>query len=165
MGFKAWMCVCSVAKQCLTPCHLMDYSLPGSSVQRISQARILEWLTISFSSRKCLNEDRGRTKGTMQREETRAMSRGIWQEQRQLLEIGKWGWKTAEERPECRGSSGLNVPLGVVVLENMPPPISPNNSPYPLSLNPNQPVKLAVPKGPNTSKFNFFRGILCWALR
>ena len=88
MGFKAWMRVCSVAKQRLTPCHLVDYSLPGSSVHRISQTRILEWVTISFSSRKCLNEDRGRTKGTVQREETRAMSRGIWQEQRQLLEIG-----------------------------------------------------------------------------
>ena len=27
----------------------MDYSLPGSSVHEISQARILEWVAISFS--------------------------------------------------------------------------------------------------------------------
>ena len=27
----------------------MDYSLPGSSVNRILQARILEWVAISFS--------------------------------------------------------------------------------------------------------------------
>ena len=27
----------------------MDCSLPGSSVQRVSQARILEWVAISFS--------------------------------------------------------------------------------------------------------------------
>ena len=27
----------------------MDYSLPGSSVHGISQARILEWVAISFS--------------------------------------------------------------------------------------------------------------------
>ena len=83
MGFKAWMRVHSVAKQCLTLCHLMDYSLPGSSVHWISQARILEWVAITFSSRNRLNEDKGRTKGTMQREEARAMSRGIWLEQKQ----------------------------------------------------------------------------------
>ena len=30
-------------------CDPMDYSLPGSSVHRIFQARILEWVAISFS--------------------------------------------------------------------------------------------------------------------
>ena len=30
-------------------CNPMDYSLPGSSVHGISQARILEWGAISFS--------------------------------------------------------------------------------------------------------------------
>ena len=30
-------------------CSPMDYSLPGSFVHRISQARILEWVAISFS--------------------------------------------------------------------------------------------------------------------
>ena len=34
---------------CLTPCDLMDYSLPGSSVHGISQVRILEWVAIPFS--------------------------------------------------------------------------------------------------------------------
>ena len=34
---------------CLTLCDPMDYSLPGSSVHGISQARILEWVAISFS--------------------------------------------------------------------------------------------------------------------
>ena len=38
-----------VAKLCLTLCHPMDCSLPGSSVHRIFQARILEWVAISFS--------------------------------------------------------------------------------------------------------------------
>ena len=37
------MCVCSVAKSCLTLCNLMDYSPPDSSVHGILQARILEW--------------------------------------------------------------------------------------------------------------------------
>ena len=30
-------------------CNLMDCSLPGSSVHRVLQARILEWYAISFS--------------------------------------------------------------------------------------------------------------------
>ena len=34
---------------CLTLCDLMDCSPPGSSVHGISQARILEWVTISSS--------------------------------------------------------------------------------------------------------------------
>ena len=38
------MCVCSVAKSCLTLCNLMDYSPPDSSVHGILQARILELL-------------------------------------------------------------------------------------------------------------------------
>ena len=37
-----------VAKSCLTLCDPVDYSLPGSSVHRILQARILEWIAISF---------------------------------------------------------------------------------------------------------------------
>ena len=39
----------SVAQSCLTLCDPMDCSLPGSSVYEISQARILEWIAISFS--------------------------------------------------------------------------------------------------------------------
>ena len=38
-----------VTKLCLTLCDLMDCSLPGSSVHGILQARILEWVAISFS--------------------------------------------------------------------------------------------------------------------
>ena len=33
-----------VVQSCLTLCHTMDCSLPGSSVHRIFQARILEWV-------------------------------------------------------------------------------------------------------------------------
>ena len=44
------MCICClVAKSCLTFLWPMDCSLPGSSVHGISQARILEWVAISFS--------------------------------------------------------------------------------------------------------------------
>ena len=38
-----------VAQSCLTLCNPVDYSLPGSSVHRILQARVLEWVAISFS--------------------------------------------------------------------------------------------------------------------
>ena len=38
-----------VAQLCLTLCDLMDYSPAGSSVHGILQARILEWVAISFS--------------------------------------------------------------------------------------------------------------------
>ena len=38
-----------VTKLCLTLCDPMYCSLPVSSVQRTSQARILEWVAISFS--------------------------------------------------------------------------------------------------------------------
>ena len=38
-----------VTQSCPTLCDPMDYSLPGSSVHGISQARILEWVDMSFS--------------------------------------------------------------------------------------------------------------------
>ena len=38
-----------VTQLCPTLCDPMDCSLPGSSVHGISQARILEWVAISFS--------------------------------------------------------------------------------------------------------------------
>ena len=47
------ICVCGgvglVTKLCLT-LAILDCSPPGSSVSGISQARILEWAAISFSS-------------------------------------------------------------------------------------------------------------------
>ena len=38
-----------VAQPCPTLCDPIDYSLPGSSVHGIFQAKILEWVAISFS--------------------------------------------------------------------------------------------------------------------
>ena len=42
-------CCCLVAQLCLTLCNPMDCCPPGSSLHGISQARILEWVAISFS--------------------------------------------------------------------------------------------------------------------
>ena len=38
-----------VAQSCPTLCDPMDCTLPGSSLHGILQARILEWVAISFS--------------------------------------------------------------------------------------------------------------------
>ena len=41
--------VCSATQSCLTLCDPMNCNLPGSSVHGTFQARILEWVAISFS--------------------------------------------------------------------------------------------------------------------
>ena len=38
-----------VAQSCLTLSDPMDYSLPGSSIHGIFQARVPEWVAIAFS--------------------------------------------------------------------------------------------------------------------
>ena len=38
-----------ITQSCLTLCDPMDWSLPGSSVHGIFQARVLEWGAIAFS--------------------------------------------------------------------------------------------------------------------
>ena len=43
------MCVCSVTQSCPALFDPMDSSPPSSSVHGISEARILEWVVISFS--------------------------------------------------------------------------------------------------------------------
>ena len=40
---------CEVSQSCLTLYDPVDYSLPGSSIHGIFQARVLEWVAISFS--------------------------------------------------------------------------------------------------------------------
>ena len=50
MSFTAYRKVKVIVTQlCLTFCHPTDCSSPGSSVHGILQARILEWIAISFS--------------------------------------------------------------------------------------------------------------------
>ena len=50
------MCVCT--QSCLTLCQPMECNPPGSLVHGISQARILEWVAISFSSGSSWPRDR-----------------------------------------------------------------------------------------------------------
>ena len=48
-GRISFGCCCLIAQSCPSLCDATDSSRPGSSVQGISQARILEWVAISFS--------------------------------------------------------------------------------------------------------------------
>ena len=50
--------ICMQAQLCLTLCDPMDCSPPVSSVHEIFQARILEWLPISYSKPSSLPRDR-----------------------------------------------------------------------------------------------------------
>ena len=51
-------CCCLVPKSCPTHLQPIDSSLPSSSVHGISQARILEWVAISFSRGSSYPKDR-----------------------------------------------------------------------------------------------------------
>ena len=57
--FKATEIICAAAaaakslQKCPIPCYPIDGSPPGSSVPGILQARILEWVAISFSEIIC----------------------------------------------------------------------------------------------------------------
>ena len=51
MPFPSPMRESEVAQSCPTFSGPMDFSLPGSSVHGISQARVLEWGAIAFSER------------------------------------------------------------------------------------------------------------------
>ena len=46
-----------LTQSCLTLSNPMDYSLPGSSVHGISQARVLEWGASAFSAMDCITPD------------------------------------------------------------------------------------------------------------
>ena len=49
MGCGLWPVVRLDPQSCPTPCDPMGCSPPGPSVQEIFQARILEWIAISYS--------------------------------------------------------------------------------------------------------------------
>ena len=59
------VCVCEVTQSCPTLCDPMDCSLPGSSFHGILQARVLEWVAISFSQKKTRSKTfmKGRQEG------------------------------------------------------------------------------------------------------
>ena len=52
-----WYQSTKIAQSCPTLCDRMDCSLPGFSVHGIFQARVLEWVAISFSRRSSWSRD------------------------------------------------------------------------------------------------------------
>ena len=49
LPFPSPMCESEVTQSCPPPSNPMDFSLPGSSIHGIFQARVLEWGAIAFS--------------------------------------------------------------------------------------------------------------------
>ena len=49
MGSILFLLACSVPPSCLTLCNPMHCGPPGFFIRGISQARILEWIAVSFS--------------------------------------------------------------------------------------------------------------------
>ena len=74
-----------VTQFCLTLCDPTDGSLPGSTVHRIFQARILEWAAISFSSGPSQPRDQTWVSCITDRRFT------IWAT-REAHNRGKWRW-------------------------------------------------------------------------
>ena len=63
-GLKHILKWSETAQSCLTLCDPMDCSLQGSSVHGIFQARVLEWIAISFSRGSSQPRDRTRVSST-----------------------------------------------------------------------------------------------------
>ena len=60
---RLWTCILKwsvFTQSCPTLCDPMDYSIPGSSVQGIFQARVLKWVPLSFI--KGSSQPRGQTR-------------------------------------------------------------------------------------------------------
>ena len=51
--YNAAAAAAKLLRSCLTLCDPIDSSPPGSSVPGILQARILEWVAVSFSTQSC----------------------------------------------------------------------------------------------------------------
>ena len=58
-----WIVCSEVSQSCPALCDPVDCSLPGSSVHGIFQARVLEWLAISFSRGSSQHRDQTWIKG------------------------------------------------------------------------------------------------------
>ena len=77
--------MCPVAQSCLTLCSPMDWSPPGSSVHRIFQARLLEWVASSLGfpggtgGKEPIDQCRGSKRGLLDPWSRKIPSRRKWQ--------------------------------------------------------------------------------------
>ena len=58
LGWESLLVRVSLAQSCLTLCDPLDWSPPGSSIHGIFQARILEWVALSYSRGQTVYERR-----------------------------------------------------------------------------------------------------------
>jgi len=85
-----------VTQLCPTPSDPMDYSLPGSSVHGICQARVLEWVAIAFS-----NEGQGllhKTRQSISADE----NLGKW---KFIITEASLIWNQQDKKKKSRGST------------------------------------------------------------
>ena len=103
-------CVCLLVTQsCLILCHPMARSPPGSSVHRILQARILEWVAISFSRGSSWLRDR--TQVSYIAGSLHCLSHWGSPDQRvtktQWVQLLQWCWKWKSAEAERRQRSAV----------------------------------------------------------
>ena len=77
--------LCEVAQSCPTLCNPMDCCLPGFSVHGIFQARVLEWVAISFSRGSSRPRDRTSVSHTVGRRFTLWATSSLWGTSKKVL--------------------------------------------------------------------------------
>ena len=85
-----------VAQSCSTLWNPMDRGLPGFSVHRILQARVLEWVAIPFSKGSCWPRDQTQVSGIARRFFT------IWATGKSLYKFRDWEIKTEIHKDKNR---------------------------------------------------------------
>ena len=91
-----WGCVCVLSCSVVSnSCDPMDYSLPGSSIHGIFQARILEWVAISSSTGSSQHRDWTRISSSLPLHHLGSPYKlYLWEKQRlliqSLLQQGSW---------------------------------------------------------------------------
>ena len=91
--------IVKIAQLCLTLCNPMDYSPPGSSVHGIIQARILEWVAISFSRGSSQPRDQTWVSCTEGRFFT------VWATRLTLISFSQFEYSVFSNRPSCLSAS------------------------------------------------------------
>ena len=110
-----------VAQQCLTLCNPIDCSLPGSSIHGIFQARVLQWVSISFSRGSSQLRDLTRVSRIAGRHFT------LWASMGGHSESGGWNnndvlhppcWSQVTERVQLIGWRGDSIVLTEILMKS-----------------------------------------------
>ena len=94
-------------QQCPTLCDPMDWSLPGSSIHELLQARILEWAAISFSRVWCVWQKYNLN--LFMRKFKKHSNWGTSYKNKSIVCIGVMSWMTADhptppQKKSCRNT-------------------------------------------------------------